>query len=239
MKKHLISFATDNYKNSQDNLNISGIKYGFDTSFGYQPKHIDHYFINNNNDVFQNGDIRGYGYWIWKPFILLDYMNKIEYGDIVMYSDVGLSFISDVTPLFNLLVDNKDMLFFKVHNCTTNMFIKRDCFFYMGCDDKMYYDTELTNGAFQIFKKTKKTLSFLENYSFLCKDYRLISDSTNECGLNNFKEFIDHRHDQSILSLLRIKNSIEIYRDPSQYGNEFITENSCYGQIINHHRIKY
>ena len=127
MKKYLISFATENYLNSQNNLNTSGMRYGFDSFFSYQPKHIDQYFINKHNNIFQNGNSRGYGYWIWKPYIILDFMDRIEYGDMVMYSDVGASFINDINPLFTPIITN-DILLFKVHNCTTNMFIKRDTF---------------------------------------------------------------------------------------------------------------
>jgi uncharacterized protein YndB with AHSA1/START domain len=68
--------------------------------------------------------------------------------------------------------------------------------------------------------------------------------------------FIEHRHDQSILSLIAIRKDIELFRHPSQYGNHLKTElyrdpgewlrcpystrglydNSPYGTLINHHR---
>ena len=32
---------------------------------------------------------RGYGYWFWKPLLVLEILNKVEEGDIVHYLDVG------------------------------------------------------------------------------------------------------------------------------------------------------
>jgi len=54
-------------------------------------------------------------------------------------------------------------------------------------------------------------------------------------GKPNYKEFIDHRHDQSIFSVLTKKYNLLAYRDPSQWGNEDIKtykSTSFYPQII-------
>ena len=55
-------------------------------------------------------------------------------------------------------------------------------------------------------------------------------------GLPNYPEFRDHRHDQSILSILQVKHQITTYEDPSQFGNNFREEG--FRQLINHHRVK-
>jgi hypothetical protein len=60
----------------------------------------------------------------------------------------------------------------------------------------------------------------------------------NICGQQNSLEFKDHRHDQSILSLLVKKYNIEIFRDPTQWGNseKELFKNSSYDQLFFHHR---
>ena len=93
----------------------------------------------------------------------------------------------------------------------------------------------------------------------------IISDLPNVYGENSF-DYIDHRWDQSILSLLAYKRNIELYRMPTQFGNHYKLpayrvngeincvnqldriptidysnepyENSCYFQLLNHHRDK-
>jgi hypothetical protein len=32
---------------------------------------------------------RGYGYWVWKPYVILEELNKIPDGDILLYTDAG------------------------------------------------------------------------------------------------------------------------------------------------------
>jgi hypothetical protein len=50
----------------------------------------------------------------------------------------------------------------------------------------------------------------------------------------DYSDFVAHRHDQSIFSLLTKRYGLVAYRDPSQYGNDLREEYpaSTYGQLI-------
>ena len=56
----------------------------------------------------------------------------------------------------------------------------------------------------------------------------------NLLGLPYHEGFIEHRHDQSIFSILIKKYSIKVYRDPSQHGNNFVDlyPDSKYQQLM-------
>ena len=41
-----------------------------------------------------------------------------------------------------------------------------------------------------------------------CADERCVSDIPNQCGLENLDGFQDHRHDQSIITLLQLKYNL-------------------------------
>lgn len=62
-------------------------------------------------------------------------------------------------------------------------------------------------------------MAFLEEWLNYCTDERILTDISNRCGYDNYAEFKDHRHDQSVLSLLVLRHGIETFRDPSQFGN--------------------
>jgi hypothetical protein len=70
------------------------------------------------------------------------------------------------------------------------------------------------------------------------QDERIITDLENQCGYSNYPEFQEHRHDQSIFSLLTKKYDLVAYRDPSQWGNgvKQLYTNSKYEQLIEHTR---
>lgn len=232
MKKHLVSFATENFYNSQKILNDSAINNGVDVIHSYTPNDIDEQFVTKHNDIINNFRNRGAGYWLFKPYIILKVLNECDFGDYVIYVDSGINFIDNINKILDMITD--DIILFNCHGHINKTYTKRDCFYYMNCDEDMYVDGNHTNAAIQIYKKTNKSLDFLNSYLYWCCNKNVITDNSNECGLPNYKEFVDHRHDQSILSLLSIKHNIKLHRDPTQYGNQFL-END-YPQIFNHHR---
>lgn len=38
---------------------------------------------------------RGFGYWVWKPYIILETMKKLNYGDILLYVDIGCHLVKN------------------------------------------------------------------------------------------------------------------------------------------------
>ena len=74
------------------------------------------------------------------------------------------------------------------------------------------------------------------------QDIRIISDKSNVMGLPNYREFTDHRHDQSVISLMSKKYGFKRFRDPSQFGliNHYepeVEQRSTYPQIVDSHRL--
>ena len=109
-------------------------------------------------------------------------------------------------------------------------YTKRDAFILLGADLPFFSETGQFNAAFQVYKKSKFTEIFLEEYLYYAHDKRIITDDENTLGKPNYEGFIDHRHDQSILSLLTKKYSqvnankmnidVEIAKISQEYGAE-------------------
>jgi len=89
-----------------------------------------------------------------------------------------------------------------------------------------------------IIRKTDNSSRFVSEWLRWSEDPRLLTDVPNTQGLPDYADFIDHRHDQSIFSLLTKKHGVPAFRDPSQWGNSVHAAypNSSYPQIINHVR---
>ena len=89
----------------------------------------------------------------------------------------------------------------------------------MDCDTEKYTDSTQTLATFFLVKKTKKAIDFISAYKKYCFDSRILSDDPNVLGEENYQGFIEHRHDQSVLSLLSKKdNNVLIEGDISDYG---------------------
>jgi hypothetical protein len=238
MKTHLVSFSTPQYRRSQKALEASALKFGIDEVHSFTEKDLTKTdFYKAHQAIFKQA--RGYGFWLWKPFIILETLKKAEIGDIVLYLDAGNDIIADLRPLFDLCL-YQDIVLFQIHTHKNKTWTKRDTFVFMDCDKEAYWQAEQVSGASQLYSVCQKSINFLESWLNFCENPHILTDTDNICGFPNYPEFKDHRHDQSVLSLLALKKRIKIHRDPSQYGNTFMNgyPNSQYGQLLNLHRTK-
>lgn len=232
----LINYAHGSHKQAQERNTKSGFEHGFDKVIQYGQNSLDPNFRKEYACilVFE----KGAGYWLWKPWIILDALKKAKDDDIIFYCDSGAEFISDITPLIELCKLQDRVLFHTdpVPGNTEAQQTKRDAFIIMNCEEERFINALPVHAGFQIYKRTEENIKFMEEYLNMCKIYHLISDAENVMGKPNYPGFVAHRHDQSVLSLLRTKWGFKTFRDPTQYGNPYITDAEKYEQIINHTR---
>lgn len=69
-----------------------------------------------------------------------------------------------------------------------------------------------------IFYKNDNIMNFVNEWYSLCEKYHNIDDSPSR--IQNYREFVEHRHDQSVFSLLTIKYNLRnIDFDPTYFQN--------------------
>ena len=242
MKKILTTFGGCSYslKMSQNRL-VEQAKHHFNgcASFDENSPYIIQLF-REHKDICQYS--RGVGFWFWKPFIILKTLESVNTGDYVFYMDVGTDIQQDLSILYKLCTENNGFLIFENRSgnpqgkiWTNNLWTKRDCFKIMSCDTPEYHNGNQSDGAYQLYQKNDITLKFLKEYCEYSMDRRIITDEPNTLG-ENLPQFIDHRHDQSILSLLVIKHKIKTFPPPTEVGDTTRPSNCPYGRLFLHHR---
>ena len=222
MKVYFISFgSTNKYKNSikrikqeAANMNI------FDKIFVYTEKDFDKDFINKHQDFINNSN-RGYGYWIWKSYFTQKTLTIMDDGDILIYADSGCSLIN--TPAALKRLNQYITLCNRLENANISFqmcfpekkYTKMDLFHRLDVNNNdMLNSGQLVGGIF-ILRKCLKTVNLINEYYQLSQDYHLIDDSPSI--IPNNSEFIDHRHDQSLFSLLRKKYGTILIPDETWY----------------------
>ena len=203
-----ISYSNNIYQTQIQFLKKSAFEIGkVDEFYDYGPQDVDFEFRQNNLDILSRK--RGNGYWLWKPYFILKALNeKLNEGDYLIYTDATILYKKNAKILVDFLEKkNSDMWFYKF-NLKDYEYSKRDAFILMGADNPYYTNTCTYNAAFQIYKKSKFSLKFVEDYLYYCKDKRIITDDPNVLSLKNYQGFREHRHDQTILSLLIKKYNI-------------------------------
>jgi hypothetical protein len=162
-------------------------------------------FYNHNKYIFEHSQGR-FGYCCWKPFIILDAMDKIEYGDTLMYLDVA-DFIYNFSffDYFEQSMRKNNQKFFTINSHAQGKYTSMDCFIGMGCDNSDYYCAKQLEAGTLGFQKNADNINFLHEWLSWCTIPEIICKNMNFYGIPNLPEFIDHRADQSILTNLFYK----------------------------------
>ncbi len=238
----------------------SADKFARRTQFGFdQICAFDEYHLQQTDFYRQHTEIlsalRGAGYWLWKPYYIAQTLQAAGPDDVIVYCDSAIEFIADVRPLIEICRESAGPMLFQTHNHLNIAWTKRDCLVGMQCDTQSFHTAQQVMGGLQFYRRCDANLEFVHTWLNFCRRSELLTDDPNTCGLTNHPEFVAHRHDQSILSLLAHQRQLPVYRDPSQWGTPWMLpqfrhfghstygqqspyENSPYGQIINHHRCR-
>ena len=165
---------------------------------------------------------RGYGFWIWKPEIILDALINIPDGSILQYSDLGCHINSaglERLKEYQNICAQKNMITFQYYEPKNKKmdliypdyleykYTKSDLMNYFKLNHKSIHmnSPQIISGSFFI-KKNKESIEFIKNWLKIFDNMSLIDNSPSIA--KNHIEFIEHRHDQSALSLLCKLNNI-------------------------------
>lgn len=237
-----VNYADKSFQRAQKLNSKTAKQWGADKVIEYGPEDIDKTFRSRNQEILAVP--RGGGYYLWKPYIYRKAYDVLGEGDYLIYTDSGAIYINKIQYLIDCMEQEKVpvMIFSleqeRIEKCNT----KRDAFVLTGCDETQYTDTPQSIGGYFVCKKAPEVKAFLEEVLQYAQDIRIISDKPNVMGLPNYKEFIDHRHDQSVISLMSKKYGFKRFRDPSQFGqiNHYeleVERRSTYPQIVDSHRL--
>ncbi len=153
---------------------------------------------------------RGYGYCIWKPFIILNELKKLKENEILFYIDS--TDIPEI-PLFDFIDNhfkNNTYLFFN-RGFNHGEWTKRDTFVLMNCDSPEYHDAVQLEAGDICLIKNDFNFNIINEWFNNCKNINSLTETPNICGLPNLPTFHEHRYDQSILTNIIIKNKICSY----------------------------
>jgi hypothetical protein len=206
-KIHFISYASNQFSNRKQVLeNTLNDSNWFDT---YQIKTNDDLsveFKQKYNDIMcrDHGD----GFWLWKSEIIKNLLEDTNEGDIIVYTDAGctLNLIEDSRFNFDRYINickEHDLLRFELEHPEYKYTNKKTLEFFKanyGLKKEHVLSNQLVGGILVMENNSKVKMFFDTFFKIIDSDHNLITNKyTHE---DNYDGFIDHRYDQSILSLL-------------------------------------
>jgi hypothetical protein len=223
-KIHFICFGGPNtiYHNAIKRLHNQALSFNlFDSITCYTEKDLmsDSTFWNKHGN-FILSNRRGYGYWIWKPYLIYKKLSEIDTNDILLYLDSGCELnINGKLRLLELIKLTQQKLILATSSLQTELiYSKQDLIEFMSMQSHPLLTQSQAQAGALIIKKCQTTIDFYKEFYQICQNYHFIDDSPSK--LQNHHSFKEHRHDQSVFSLLLKKYNLLNYDlDPTYFGD--------------------
>jgi len=211
----VINYSDNKFKKKQQINSWSAKNIGkVDKVIKFSPNDIDTDFFDENKEILSQK--RGGGSWLWKPYIILKTLKELNEGDVLLYVDSGVIFKKNIKGLISKFKSsNLDIMLFELP-LVEIQWTKKKVFDYLNITNHDLLYSNQIMGTILGFKKSMESIIFVEKWLELCRDKQLLFPSKSK--KNEFKHFIAHREDQSLLSVLSKINKIEPFSDPTDYG---------------------
>lgn len=203
-KKYFLTFGNKNFNKQLERLKKESESVGwFDGTIIETPETIQSFY--KKHRFFIDANERGYGYWIWKPYVILRQLREMEDGDMLFYTDAGATILPHRKKRFDEYVQllnqsEKPIITFCVPGYTERNLQKPASLrkfkrngLSLEHDEAFLESGQIESGVF-LCKKNKFTVDFVQSWldNLLENDYELAHDF--DCK--------EYRHDQSVLSIL-------------------------------------
>ena len=143
--------------------------------------------------------------FFYKSYALKDCMEKCE--GIMVYSDSTHCFLKDPTLITSDLIDDCLFLPYQHPSLRNKFWTTKQCFKEMSAEEAI--DKPQYWAGFQSYRKTSKTISFVESiYNFMLNPLVALPPSLIRHPDGAHNPCIEHRQEQSVLSLLIDKESL-------------------------------
>jgi len=180
----------------------------------------------NKHRLFIENNKKGFGLWIWKPYIINKLLKIIDNNDILLYLDCGCE----------LNIGGKELLLQHIKNVSKKKYLGSTSYRYeyiwTKIDILKYFNTlndqnithtyQLQSGIILISKCECTTNIMQEWYDVVINNHNLLDDTNNG---DNIEGFIENRHDQSIFSIIIKKNNMyNIDLEPTWWDSKIMKD---------------
>jgi hypothetical protein len=204
-----VTFADGNRFTSQRIMKEAGDSHYFKRCVSYDRTMS---FLDGHR-AFVDANKRGFGYWIWKPACVLQVLTESAEDDIVVWSDCGTVVVphraTTVCQWYEMLTEGGKDILITSTGLLEEEWSKMDAIasVFPGASaeslDAVFARCKTRNqlaGSLLFLKNTKATRDLVKEWRQMLQIYSLVDDSPSSAP--NSHRFREHRHDQSILSLL-------------------------------------
>ncbi|MBQ8805045.1 MAG: hypothetical protein IJZ68_01065 [Bacteroidaceae bacterium] len=207
MKRKFITFADSRMTGALRRIRKQAEELGvFDEIEALTEKDLDESF-REKYSKYLKGNVRGFGWWIWKPYIIHKELIRLQDGDQLIYIDAGCHINPRGRKRFieymEILAANPiGIAAFELDsNCSEYRYSKMDLIAHLGVKDNsnILKRGQLCTGHIFLVKN-EQTVNFV--YRWLQETLIIPHVDDSPSILENDPQFIEHRHEQSVFSIM-------------------------------------
>lgn len=186
---------------------------------------------------------RGLGYWSWKPLVISKALRELpSYYDGIVYIDSGCTL--NHNPVADArMVDYFEMsqsfegLAFQMPENLESHWTKIDLAVKLGLVRSSSWQTGQLVGGINFWKTGERSRTLAREWVDLCfaEGFRFLDDSAS--SQVESKGFVEHRHDQSIFSLLaKQSQQFGLLTNESEWSPDWLTQGADFPIWASRHR---
>lgn len=154
---------------------------------------------------------RGYGYWIWKSYLIKKNMEKMNHGDILLYLDCGCEIdCREKNWIYSCMeqvkIDKIMGTYYRFPGDFSEKYWSKMDLIEKCNINSTLLDSKQRQGGLILLYVCDEVKQLVDEWDKLSFDYHNLNDSPSI--LTNSAGFKEHRHDQSIFSLLTKKYNL-------------------------------
>jgi hypothetical protein len=166
---------------------------------------------------------RGYGLWTWKPHAIRRHLEQLPAGDMLVYCDAGCSLNAEGRSRLEEYValaagHPTGVLAFKLDGLV-GQWTKRATLAAFHADDPAMREREMVAATALVLRAGSETLDLVREWEARMRDVAVVDDSPSPQG--EHPEFRNHRHDQSLFTLLAHERALQRIPDETWFGDEW------------------
>jgi hypothetical protein len=153
-----------------------------------------------------NNHPRGYGYWLWKPYIINKMLSQMDNDDVVLYVDGRSHFIGSKILWLEEFIDSAfDVLVFELDGKKEIEYTNNRTLKLLNLKSLDILESNQFAAGILLIRKTEASRELIKEWlKISINHHELFMDDLS--SLEN-KDFRKHRHDQSVFSCLIKKSS--------------------------------
>jgi len=194
----------------------------FDKIYGLGPQDLGEAFWARHGAFVRahasDEDARGYGFWVWRAFIIQRCLRGMRDDDILVYSDAGAIVMPEDGVRARLEAHFRDIQQWPVGlgagfgDVDSRTRCKADVFAALGVTEEKEKALFQYQGGRLICRKHPAAMRIIDLWARLAweRHYHLFDNSPSR--LPNHPTFKGHRHDQAILSILMHRYGARLWR---------------------------